>query len=97
MFHRSGGDGVQVTEKNSCQKDAGEPAISPDGKFLYYSKDVTPGQTFEYNKDPHAGIYAIIRHELATGHERPIVGADQPSSRQYHVLLPEMGPPASTI
>ncbi|MFI5077341.1 MAG: TolB family protein, partial [Vicinamibacteria bacterium] len=42
MFHRSGADGVQVTEKVSFQKDAGEPALSPDGKFLYYSKDVTP-------------------------------------------------------
>jgi len=73
MFHRSGADGVQVTEKVSWQKDAGEPAISPDGKFLYYSKDVTPSPTFEYNKDPHAGIYAIVRRDLATGRERTIV------------------------
>ena len=70
MYHRSGADGVQVTEKVSFQKDAGEPAISPDGKFLYYSKDVTPSPTFEYDKNPHAGIYAIIRRELATGRER---------------------------
>ena len=57
--------GVQVTEKVSFQKDAGEPAVSPDGKFLYYSKDVTPSPTFEYNKNPHAGIYAIVRRDLA--------------------------------
>ena len=31
--------------------------VSPDGRYLYYSKDVTPGQTFEYNKDPE-------RHDL---------------------------------
>jgi imidazolonepropionase-like amidohydrolase/Tol biopolymer transport system component len=74
MYHRSGGDGVQVTEKVSFQKDAGEPAISPDGKFLYYSKDVTPSPTFEYDKNPHAGIYAIVRRELASGRERTIVG-----------------------
>ena len=73
MYHRSGADGVQVTEKVSFQKDAGEPALSPDGKFLYYSKDVTPSPTFEYDKNPHAGIYAIIRRELATGRERSIV------------------------
>ena len=59
-----------MTEKVSFQKDAGEPALSPDGKFLYYSKDVTPSPTFEYDKNPHAGIYAIIRRELATGRER---------------------------
>jgi Tol biopolymer transport system component/imidazolonepropionase-like amidohydrolase len=72
-YHRSGADGVQVTEKVSFQKDAGEPALSPDGKFLYYSKDITPSPTFEYNKDPHAGIYAIVRRDLTTGRERTIV------------------------
>ena len=60
-------DGLQVTEKNGLQKDAGEPAISPDGRYLYYSKDVTPGQNFEYNKDPYGTIYAIIRRDLNTG------------------------------
>ena len=69
MFHASGSDGLQVTEKNGFQKDAGEPAISPDGRFLYYSKDVTPGQQFEYNKDPNGTIYAIIKRDLHTGRE----------------------------
>ncbi|PYR95517.1 MAG: amidohydrolase [Acidobacteria bacterium] len=73
MFHASGADGLQVTEKNGFQKDAGEPAISPDGRYLYYSKDVTPGQQFEYNKDPNGTIYAIIRRDLNTGHERTFV------------------------
>ncbi len=73
MFHASGSDGLQVTEKNGFQKDAGEPAVSPDGRYLYYSKDVTPGQTFEYNKDPNGTIYAIIRRDLTTGRERRVV------------------------
>ena len=73
MFHASGSEGLQVTEKNGFQKDAGEPAISPDGRYLYYSKDVTPGQSFEYNKDPNGTIYAIIRRDLNTGRERPFV------------------------
>lgn len=70
MYHASGSEGLQVTEKNGWQKDAGEPAISPDGKYLYYSKDVTPGQTFEYNKDPYGVIYAVIRRDLEDGEER---------------------------
>ena len=70
MFHASGSDGLQVTEKNGFQKDAGEPALSPDGRYLYYSKDVTPGQQFEYNKDPNGTIYAIVRRDLNTGRER---------------------------
>ncbi len=69
MYHVSGGDGLQVTERNGWQKDAGEPALSPDGRYLYYSRDVTPGQTFEYNKDPYGTIYAIIRRDLRTGEE----------------------------
>jgi imidazolonepropionase-like amidohydrolase/Tol biopolymer transport system component len=73
MYHSSGSQGLQVTEKNGFQKDAGEPAISPDGKYLYYSKDVTPGTQFEYNKDPNGTIYAIIRRDLNTGRERPFV------------------------
>jgi imidazolonepropionase-like amidohydrolase/Tol biopolymer transport system component len=73
MFHVSGADGLQVTEKNGWQKDAGEPAASPDGRYLYYSKDVTSGQTFEYNKDPYGVIYAIIRRDLTNGKERTAV------------------------
>jgi Tol biopolymer transport system component/imidazolonepropionase-like amidohydrolase len=73
MYHAAGSDGLQVTEKNGFQKDAGEPALSPDGRYLYYSKDVTPGQVFEYNKDPNGTIYAIVRRDLNTGRERTVV------------------------
>lgn len=73
MFHANGSDGLQVTEKVSFQKDQGEPAVSPDGRYLYYSKDITPGQNFEYNKDPHGVIYAVIRRDLQTGQERTLV------------------------
>ena len=64
---RERSEGLQVTEKNGWQKDAGEPAVSPDGRYLYYSKDVTPGQSFEYNKDPYGTIYAIVRRDLNDG------------------------------
>jgi imidazolonepropionase-like amidohydrolase/Tol biopolymer transport system component len=70
MYHAGGGEGLQVTEKNGWQKDAGEPAISPDGRYLYYSKDITPGQNFEYDKNPYGTIYGIIRRDLVTGRER---------------------------
>jgi len=54
-------------------EDAGPVEISPDGRYLYYSKDVTPGQQFEYNKDPNGTIYAIVRRDLNTGRERNAV------------------------
>ena len=63
LYHRSGGEGLQMTEKPNLQKDVGEPAFSPDGRYLYYSQDATPGKNFEYNKDPNEGIYAIKRFD----------------------------------
>jgi Tol biopolymer transport system component/imidazolonepropionase-like amidohydrolase len=66
MYHRSGGEGVQLTERPNDQKDVGEPAFSPDGRYVYYSQDVTPGKTFEYNKDPNGEIYVIQRLDLDT-------------------------------
>jgi Tol biopolymer transport system component/imidazolonepropionase-like amidohydrolase len=92
MFHAGGaGDGLQVTEKNGWQKDAGEPAMSPDGRYLYYSKDVTPGVTFEYNKDPNGTIYAIIRRDLTTGRERRAV------SVQGGSVAPQISPDGKTL
>ncbi len=64
MYHRSGGDGVQLTTRPNDQKDVGEPAFSPDGRYVYYSQDVTPGGVFEYNKDPNGEIYVIQRLDL---------------------------------
>ena len=93
MYHASGSDGLQVTEKVSFQKDQGEPAISPDGRYLYYSKDITPGQNFEYNKDPHGVIYAVIRRDLQTGQERTFVSrpggsvAPRPSPDGKHLAF----------
>ncbi|HLO41138.1 MAG TPA: amidohydrolase family protein [Phycisphaerales bacterium] len=58
------GDGLQLTAKQTEQKDTGEPAISKDGRYLYYSLDATPGANFEYDKDSNGGIYAIDRVDL---------------------------------
>jgi imidazolonepropionase-like amidohydrolase/Tol biopolymer transport system component len=67
MYHASGKtDGLQLTNKPSEQKDVGEPAVSPDGKYMYYSLDATGGSTFEYDKDGNSGIYAIDRLDLTT-------------------------------
>jgi imidazolonepropionase-like amidohydrolase/Tol biopolymer transport system component len=92
MYHAAGGgDGLQVTERTGFQKDAGEPEVSPDGRYLYYSKDVTPGMTFEYNKDPNGLIYAILRRDLVTGRERRAV------SIQGGSVTPQVSPDGKTI
>ncbi len=67
LYHRSGGDGLQLTKKRTDQKDTGEPVFSPDGQYLYFSDDVTPGQVFEYSKDPNGQIYVIQRLDRESG------------------------------
>lgn len=67
MYHISGGDGLQLTKQKNDQQDQGEPAVSPDGRYVYFSEDVTPGPMFQYNKNPHATIYAIRRLDRQTG------------------------------
>ncbi|MFD2145949.1 amidohydrolase [Mucilaginibacter antarcticus] len=74
MYHKNGGDGIQLTKRKNDQQDAGEPTVSPDGKYVYWSEDVTPGPTFEYSKDPNAGIYAIKRLNRETGNIETVTG-----------------------
>src|SRR5688572_1515578 len=64
MYPATGGEGVQLTKRPNQQKDMGEPAFSPDGRYVYYSQDVTPGDIFEYSKDSEQGIYVIKRVDV---------------------------------
>jgi len=69
LYHRNGGGGVAVVERpdEMHQKALGETAISPDGRYIYYSLNQTPGGTFEYAQDSNGEIMAIRRHDLQTG------------------------------
>ncbi|NBB50934.1 amidohydrolase family protein [Rhizobium sp. CRIBSB] len=73
LWHRSGGSGVQMTERRTQQKDTGEPAFSPDGRYMYFSDDATSGPTFEYSKDVNTQIYIIRRMDRQTGEIQPFV------------------------
>ena len=68
LYHRGGvSEGVQMTKARTKQKDSGEPAFSPDGRYLYFSDDATPGEIFEYSKDPNGQIYVIQRLDRDKG------------------------------
>lgn len=68
LYHASGeGSGLQLNEKPNEQKDLGEPAFSPDGRYVYFSQDTTPGGTFQYGKNAAEGIYSIRRIDRETG------------------------------
>ncbi len=81
LYHRSGGDGLRLVERRNDQQDAGEPAVSPDGRFVYYSEDLTEGPNFQYNKDPNSGIYAIRRFDRETGELETIIGGPGGAAR----------------
>lgn len=72
-YHQTGGNGIQLTKRPNQEKDMGEPVYSPDGRYVYFSQDITPGDTFEYSKDSEKGIYAIKRLDLQTGEIEVIV------------------------
>lgn len=75
MYHiAGGGEGVQLTKRKNDQQDAGEPEISPDGKYVYFSEDVSKGPLFQYNKDPNGEIYNIRRLNRETGIIETVAG-----------------------
>ncbi len=75
MYHVAGGEGLQLTKQKNDQQDLGEPAVSADGRYVYFSEDVTAGPYFQYNKNPHDTIYAIKRLDRETGEIETVVGS----------------------
>jgi Tol biopolymer transport system component/imidazolonepropionase-like amidohydrolase len=73
MYHKTGGAGLQLTKQKNDQQDLGEPAVSKDGRYVYFSEDVSDGPYFQYNKNPHDVIYAIKRLDRETGDIETIV------------------------
>jgi imidazolonepropionase-like amidohydrolase/Tol biopolymer transport system component len=74
LYHVTGGSGVQLMQRKNDQQDAGEPDVSPDGRYVFFSEDMTPGPLFQYNKNPHAGIYAIRAYDRETGEMSTLIG-----------------------
>ena len=69
FYNVDGGDGVQVVKRQSedYQKELGEPAFSPDGKYLYYTQNATSGNRFAYAQDVNDEVFSIKRLDLASG------------------------------
>lgn len=76
LYHHSGGKGVAIKERENGkveQQNIADPAFSPDGRYVYYTHDVSPGSRFEYNRDPLKAIFAITRYDRHTGEEERFV------------------------
>ncbi len=69
LYHLSGGSGVQLVKRVSeaHQKELGEPVYAPDGKAIYYTRNVTPGPIFQYAQDSNTNLFDIERYDIETG------------------------------
>ncbi len=69
LYHVSGGSGVALVERpnEQFQKELGEPIYAPDGSAIYYTRNITPGNTFIYAQDSNQDLFNIERYDLATG------------------------------
>ncbi|HYJ53006.1 MAG TPA: amidohydrolase family protein [Allosphingosinicella sp.] len=77
LYHVPGvGDGVPLVERASprLQKELGEPAFAPDGRAIYFSRNTTPGDTFEYAQDSNQQVFAIERYDMASGERTQVAG-----------------------
>ncbi len=77
LFSLGGGEGLQLVERPNGKKDQktiAEPAFSADGRYVYYSQDLTGGVTWQYNKDSTGQIFAIRRLDRETGEVETVAG-----------------------
>jgi len=81
QYHITGGSGLQITKRKNDQQNLGEPCVSPDGKYVYFSEDVYPGGYFQYNMDPNSQIYVIKRYDFETGKTTTITGGPGGAAR----------------
>lgn len=92
LYHRGGGSGVELIERlhgTQSQKNIAEPNFSPDGRYLYFSQDMTSGQQWDYNKDANTGIFAIRRLDRDTGQVETVVSG--PGGAIRPVVSPDGG------
>jgi len=91
MYHISGGAGLQITRRKNDQQDVNEPALSPDGRYLYFCEDMYPGGYFQYNKNVYKTIYVVRRVDLQTGKIKDIISVNGGAVR------PTISPNGKTI
>ena len=86
------GDGLQVTEKNGWQKDAGEPASRPTAATSTTARTSRPARPSSTTRIPTATIYAIIRRDLD---DRPRAAAS--SACQGGSVTPQVSPDGKSL
>lgn len=78
LYHVDGGSGVQLVKRadEKHQKELGEPTFSPDGRFVYFTRNITPGAIFQYAQDSNGALFAIDRYEMDSGETHRVTGGN---------------------
>jgi imidazolonepropionase-like amidohydrolase/Tol biopolymer transport system component len=91
LYHLGGGSGLQLTKRRNWEQNAAEPELSKDGRYLYYSEDVSPGGNFQYNRDPFGVIYVVQRLDRETGETQTYLRGNGGS------VAPRLSPDGKTL
>jgi len=91
LYHTAGGNGLKLTDRRNWEQNATEPTVSPDGRYVFFSEDVSPGGGFQYNRDPYGVVYVVQRLDRQTGQRRTWLSGAGGS------LRPQVSPDGSTI
>ncbi|HEX8535504.1 MAG TPA: amidohydrolase family protein [Allosphingosinicella sp.] len=76
LYHVAGGNGVALVERPNpqFQKELGEPTFTPAGDAIYFSRNTTPGNTFEYAQNSNEQLFTIERYDMKTGERTTVAG-----------------------
>lgn len=83
QYHIDGGAGTPLVEAPDAlhQKEVGEIAFAPDGKSIFFSRDITPGPAFEYAQNANREVFVIDRYDVATGEQTRVTGGPGGAAR----------------
>ncbi len=91
LYHASGGNGLKLTDRRNWEQNATEPTVSPDGRYVYFSEDVSPGGNFQYSRNAHGQIYVVQRLDRQTGQRSTVTGG------AGSALRPQLSPDGKTM
>jgi Tol biopolymer transport system component len=93
MYHRDGGKGLELIGKEN--RDAEWPAVSPDGRYVYFHYAAGEPSSYAGHDDITQGSYQIKRLDLRTGNVVDITagtGEQQYRASNGGAIAPEISP-----
>ena len=91
LFHIAGGNGLKLTDRRNWEQNATEPIVSNDGRYVYFTEDISPGNGFQYNRDAHGQVYVVQRFDRQTGNRSTAIGG------AGSALRPQLSPDGKTM